>query len=97
MPRVTLQARIVDSGHARMLRNPKFISGDFDTNFIDTQFQPQDEARVKPNEDIALIAAAIKAYRRDKARALAMLGGGPGGDEHSQWKSSGRVRRESAL
>jgi acetyl-CoA carboxylase biotin carboxylase subunit len=86
------------SFHARMLKNPRFISGDFDTNFIDREFQPQDEARVKPNEDIALVAAAIKAYRRDKEKAQKMLGGGAaGGEDRSQWKSSGRVKRESGI
>jgi len=81
--------------HARMMKNEKFIAGDIDTNFIDTQFQPQDEARVKPNEDIALVAAAIKAYRKDKDKALGGHGGTSTGDpESSRWKSSGRVKRD---
>jgi acetyl-CoA carboxylase biotin carboxylase subunit len=81
--------------HARVMKNEQFLKGDIDTNFIDTQFQPQDAARVKPDEDIALVAAAIKAYRRDKSRTLVMLGGGA--DEHSHWKASGRVQRESGI
>jgi len=82
--------------HARVLRNEKFLAGDIDTNFIDTQFRPQDEAREKPHEDIALVAAAIKAYRRDKAKALGRLGGTSegGGQDASAWKASGRVRRD---
>ena len=84
--------------HARVMKNEKFIKGDIDTNFIDTQFQPQDAARVKPNEDIALVAAAIKAFRRDKEKALRMMGEGPAGaSDVSQWKSSGRVKRESGI
>jgi acetyl-CoA carboxylase biotin carboxylase subunit len=84
--------------HARVMRNEKFLKGDIDTNFIDSQFQPQDAARVKPNEDIALVAAAIKAFRRDKEKALRMMGEGPSGaPDLSQWKSSGRVKRESGI
>ncbi|BDU75458.1 acetyl-CoA carboxylase biotin carboxylase subunit [Mesoterricola sediminis] len=79
--------------HARVLRNPKFLEGDIDTNFIDREFQPQDEARVKPHEDVALVAAAIKAYRRDKAKGLAAPASGGGGDA-SLWKQSGRVKRD---
>jgi acetyl-CoA carboxylase biotin carboxylase subunit len=78
--------------HARMLKNERFLAGDIDTNFIDTQFQPQDEARVKPNEDIALVAAAIGAYRRDKEKALGGVTG-PAADG-SAWKASGRVKRD---
>jgi acetyl-CoA carboxylase biotin carboxylase subunit len=85
------------SFHARILKNPRFLAGDVDTNFIDREFQPQDEHRVKPHEDIALVAAAIKAYLRDKDRALTMMGGGPSGEEASQWKQSGRVQRESGF
>jgi acetyl-CoA carboxylase biotin carboxylase subunit len=88
--------------HARVMKNERFIKGDIDTNFIDSQFQPQDAARIKPNEDIALVAAAIKAFRRDKERALHMLGGGgaagsPTGAAGSHWKLSGRIKRESGI
>jgi len=83
--------------HARVMKNERFLQGDIDTNFIDSQFQPQDAARVKPDEDIALVAAAIKAYRRDKEKTLRMLGGGGEGEALSQWKSSGRVKRESGI
>jgi acetyl/propionyl-CoA carboxylase alpha subunit len=81
--------------HARIMKNEKFIKGDLDTQFIDNEFQPLDAARVKPDEDIALVAAAIKAYRRDKERTLRMLGGGPeGGGDGSWWRGAGRIRRE---
>jgi acetyl-CoA carboxylase biotin carboxylase subunit len=79
--------------HARVMKNPKFIRGDIDTNFIDTEFQPEDAARAKPNEDIALVAAAIKAYRRDQERLRRILGGGPDTPAGSRWLASGRVRR----
>jgi acetyl-CoA carboxylase biotin carboxylase subunit len=78
--------------HARVLRNEKFLAGDIDTNFIDREFQPMDEAREKPHEDIALVAAAIKAYRRDKEKAFG--GNGASAPDASLWKASGRVKRD---
>jgi acetyl-CoA carboxylase, biotin carboxylase subunit len=78
--------------HARVMLNAKFQAGDVDTNFIDREFGPGDQAREKPHEDIALIAAAIQAFRRDRARAQTMLRGTEDGVEHSAWKASGRVR-----
>jgi len=83
--------------HARVMKNEKFIKGEIDTNFIDTQFQPQDAARIKPNEDIALVAAAIKAFLRDKDKTQRSLGGECECAESSQWKSSGRVQRQSGF
>jgi acetyl-CoA carboxylase biotin carboxylase subunit len=82
--------------HARVMKNEKFISGDIDTNFIDTQFQPQDEARIKPDEDIALVAAAIKAFLRDRDKAPAPPGEDLG-DPRSSWKLSGRARQQTGF
>lgn len=79
--------------HVRVMRNEHFIRGDFDTNFIDKQFVMEDEAREKPYEDVALVAAAIKAFRRDKGRARRILGGAEQAQAISPWKLSGRVRR----
>jgi acetyl-CoA carboxylase biotin carboxylase subunit len=85
------------SFHARVMKNEKFIKGDIDTNFIDTQFQPQDAARIKPHEDIALVAAAIKAFLRDKDKTQRIMGGECECEDLSPWKSSGRVQRPSGL
>ena len=82
------------SFHARVLRNPRFLSGDIDTHFIDNHFQPADAARIKPHEDIALVAAAIQAYRRDQQKASQPMAGP---EAISQWKASGRVKRESGF
>jgi len=79
--------------HARVIGSEAFARGDFDTHYIDNHFRPADAARPMPHEDIALVAAALQAYRRDKARAQHLLGGHPEGQEHSAWKASGRVRR----
>jgi acetyl-CoA carboxylase biotin carboxylase subunit len=86
--------------HARVMQNARFLAGDLDTDFIDSEFQPQDAARIKPNEDIALVAAAIQAYRRDRARTQRMLSGGAeaGADpDASAWKASGRTPRASTF
>jgi len=83
--------------HARVMLNEKFIKGEIDTNFIDTQFQPQDAARVKPHEDIALVAAAIKAFLRDKDKTQRMMGGDCPCEERTPWKASGRVLRTTGL
>jgi len=83
--------------HARVMLNEKFLKGDIDTNFIDTQFQPQDAARIKPHEDIALVAAAIKAFLRDQDKTQRMMGGTGPDAEQSSWKSSGRVLRSSSV
>jgi len=83
--------------HARVMLNDKFIRGEIDTNFIDTQFQPQDAARVKPHEDIALVAAAIKAFLRDKDKTQRIMGGDCPCEERTPWKSSGRLLRTTGL
>jgi acetyl-CoA carboxylase biotin carboxylase subunit len=86
------------SFHLRIMKNAKFIAGEVDTNFIDREFTPADAMREKPFEDIALVAAAIKAFKRDKSKALGMMGGGTSsGQDSSQWKASGRVKRQSGF
>ncbi len=79
--------------HARVMEDEAFLSGIYDTTFIDTQFQPRDEARVRPYVDVAIVAAALKAHLRDKDKAQHSMGGHQEGGEYSAWKASGRVRR----
>jgi acetyl-CoA carboxylase biotin carboxylase subunit len=79
--------------HARVIGSDAFAKGDFDTNYIDKHFRPADAARFMPDEDIALLSAAIQAYRRDKAQQSRYLPGvRPAGMEFSPWKDSGRIR-----
>ena len=79
------------SFHARVLKDPRFLSGDLNTHFIDDHFQPEDAARIKPHEDIALVAAAIKAYLKDREKGRGCF------EAPSLWKASGRVKRESGF
>jgi len=78
--------------HARVIGSEAFAQGDFDTHYIDNHFRPADAARPLPHEDIAQVAAALKAYRRDKDRAQHLMGGHAEGGEFSPWRASGRVR-----
>jgi len=79
--------------HARVMTNRTFLAGTYDTNFIDRQFEPADADRIKPLEDIAIIAAALQAHCRDKDQAQHAMGGHQEGGEYSAWKRSGRIRR----
>jgi acetyl-CoA carboxylase, biotin carboxylase subunit len=52
----------------RVLQDPHFVAGDFDTSFVETAFAQSDRARERPY-DVALAAAALRAFReREKAR-----------------------------
>jgi len=78
--------------HLRVLRHPRFLEGRYDTGFID---QHMDGGKGAPEADgeerrVALMLAAIAAYRRDKERAERTVyrpGGAEGG---SGWQSFGR-------
>lgn len=52
--------------HQWVMEDPDFLKGDFDTTFIDTRFAERWAAETKRNKDLALIAAAIYAYLREK-------------------------------
>jgi acetyl-CoA carboxylase, biotin carboxylase subunit len=77
--------------HRWITRHPRFIEGDFDTNFISQEFSPRNAA---PNHDSAQLAAIL---------AAAVLGSsGPNHDHQttpavspqpsgSAWKSLGRI------
>jgi len=79
----------------RVMKNEHFMSGDYDATFLDTTFVKEDAAREKPHQDVALLAAAIKAFRRDRARARKGTGvaDATASAAQSGWKMSGRVTR----
>jgi acetyl-CoA carboxylase biotin carboxylase subunit len=54
--------------HRRVLTNPDFIKGNYDTTFIDTRFDAED-LKMKQDSDptIAVIAAVLKHYEREKS------------------------------
>ena len=77
--------------HQKAMRHPVFLAGHYDTGFVDDHMgggmgepeEPGDERRV------ALMMAAIAAYRRDKAQAERVRSVVTGG-ETAPWKSFGR-------
>jgi acetyl-CoA carboxylase biotin carboxylase subunit len=77
--------------HLRVLRHPRFLEGRYDTGFID---QHMDGGKGAPEADgeerrVALMIAAIAAYRRDKERAERTVYR-PGGGGGSGWQGFGR-------
>jgi acetyl-CoA carboxylase biotin carboxylase subunit len=78
--------------HLRVLRNPRFLAGQYDTGFID---QHMDGGKGAPEPDgeerrVAMMLAAIAAYRRDKERAERRVYHAGGGGGASPWQSFGR-------
>ncbi|RMG17124.1 MAG: acetyl-CoA carboxylase biotin carboxylase subunit [Deltaproteobacteria bacterium] len=75
----------------RVLAQPQFVSGDYDTGFLD-QAQEAIAASMKGGkEEVALIAAAIASY--DRQRRLAVRSTfSPSEHSGSKWKLLGRLR-----
>jgi acetyl-CoA carboxylase biotin carboxylase subunit len=58
----------------RVLRNPDFVAGDFDTSFVEKAFAETDRKRTRPLE-VAVAAAAISAFRERQATRLVSVNG----------------------
>jgi acetyl-CoA carboxylase biotin carboxylase subunit len=69
----------------RVMRHPGFVRGEFDTSFVDTVFARADRVRVRPVE-VAVAAAAIRAFRDRKAARLGPTASGP---STSAWRLAG--------
>jgi len=69
----------------RVLHNPAFLAGDFDTSFVEKAFAAEDRARERPVE-VAVAAAAIRAYRERQGARLAPAHEGGAG---SPWWRAG--------
>jgi acetyl-CoA carboxylase biotin carboxylase subunit len=74
----------------RVLRHPDFLSGSFDTSFVEKAFAAADRARARP-VDVAVAAAAIRAYRERQARRLAP---DESGDRGSAWWRAGLLEAQ---
>lgn len=76
--------------HQRVLENETFLSGNYDTAFIDTKFDMEDMQR-KQNEDVdmPILAAAIKQLLSEKAAAARSVTRRDVGE--STWKKFGRL------
>jgi len=59
----------------RVLRHPAFLAGEFDTSFVEKVFAEADRERARPI-DVAVAAAALRAFRDRQAARLAPAGDG---------------------
>jgi acetyl-CoA carboxylase biotin carboxylase subunit len=75
--------------HLRVMNNPHFIKGDFDTNFIDKVFFKEEQERPLLHGDVAVITAAIQVYQEERKRAISQKPGAPSGAV-SMWKYASR-------
>jgi acetyl-CoA carboxylase biotin carboxylase subunit len=67
---------------ARVLASPAFIAGDFDTTFLDTGLEPRAAANSRRVE-VAVAAAAIRAFEERRAVRVSPGGGAPA------WRAAG--------
>ncbi len=74
-----------------ILRHPRFMSGDFNTSFIDEEFRSTSNEEVYPHKEIALASAAIAALHREHERTLGLLT--KKANEPSQWRD--QAKRDS--
>ncbi|HKE11341.1 MAG TPA: acetyl-CoA carboxylase biotin carboxylase subunit [Myxococcota bacterium] len=78
--------------HQRVMRHPKFLAGDYDTGFIENHLKGQEAPDDGAGEArrVAMMLAAIAAYRRDKERAERLDSQPVAARAESLWKSFGR-------
>ena len=69
----------------RVLHHPAFLSGDFDTSFVEQVFAEADRKRERPLE-VAVVAASLAAFRE---RRSARLAGAPESPSRSGWWECG--------
>jgi len=75
--------------HIRVMNNRHFLEGNFNTNFIDKVFFPEERERELPHFEVAVIAAAIQVYLDERKQAIAGRPAGTG-EPASIWKYSSR-------
>ncbi|HLW71675.1 MAG TPA: acetyl-CoA carboxylase biotin carboxylase subunit [Candidatus Binataceae bacterium] len=79
--------------HQWITAHPRFIAGDFDTNFIAQEYRPQTDAKTDdPVRVSAIIAAAFAAQRAGNHTAGGAPLAAPATDTFSPWKMVGRSR-----
>jgi acetyl-CoA carboxylase, biotin carboxylase subunit len=76
------------SFHQWILRHPRFMSGDFNTGFIDQEYRASNSEEVLPHKEIALASAAIAALHGEQERTLKLLA--QGAAEPSKWREQGK-------
>jgi acetyl-CoA carboxylase biotin carboxylase subunit len=81
--------------HQRLLRHPVFLSGRYDTGFIDQHMAggkggPDDQGSAREARRVAFMLAAIAAYGRDKERAARAASQSAGAAAGDPWREFGR-------
>ena len=82
--------------HQKVVRHPVFIAGRYDTSFIDTHMNGGKGAGPEAGEEalearrVALMLAAIAAFRREKDRATRADAATSGRAAEDAWKQAGR-------
>jgi acetyl-CoA carboxylase biotin carboxylase subunit len=82
--------------HQKVVRHPVFIAGRYDTSFIDAHMQggkgggPDEGEEAAEARRVALMLAAIAAYRREKEQATRAQAASGGRAAEDPWKQAGR-------
>jgi acetyl-CoA carboxylase biotin carboxylase subunit len=78
--------------HQSVLRHPVFLAGRYDTGFIDDHMGGGMGEAEEPGEErrVAVMLAAIAAYRRDKERAERASSTASEGGDDNPWRTFGR-------
>ena len=77
------------SFHVRALSDPRFISGDYSTAFVETM-RPDEEAGTDERQIAAAFAAIVKHREAKRAIPAGTAGEGSDGPAESPWKLTGR-------
>jgi acetyl/propionyl-CoA carboxylase alpha subunit len=81
-----------------IVRHTRFMSGDFNTGFINEDYRVTDGEEVLPHKEIALASAAIAALHREQEQNLGLLA--QGAAEPSKWRDQAKrnaLRRQSRV
>jgi len=76
----------------QVMRHAPFVSGDYDTGYIERHLGRDLRLDDGSKAEIAAIAAALAAYRDEQARAR-RADPGPAGSSGSSWTMAGRLKR----
>jgi len=77
-----------------VMEQPRFLAGDFDTNFINEEYRPEALTRGEdPVRLAALLAAAVTAHRSQNHTATTpgTTAAGANAGHVSAWKTAGRI------
>jgi len=80
--------------HRWVMEQPRFLAGDFDTNFINEEYRPEALTRGEdPVRLAALLAAAVTAHRSQNHTATTpgTTAAGANAGHVSAWKTAGRI------